>query len=81
MAGNITAYMPNQVTNWEQYFNQNNYEGKDADFCGELTTLRPFFTSRTASFFSIFRRKKFVSDPSETDIKEVIPAPTQQIKT
>ena len=31
--------------------------------------------------FSIFRQKKVRSDPSEMDIKVVIPAPTQKIKS
>ena len=39
-----------------------------------------FFLHGTLSFPS-FDSKKYGSDPSEKDIKVVIPAPTQKIKT
>ena len=52
-------------------------EGNDADSGGKRTPFRPFLPSRTASFPS-FNRKNYGSDPSETDIKVVIPAPTQK---
>ena len=41
----------------------------------EINTL-PYISSLTDRVFSIFRQKKVRSDPSETDIKVVIPAPT-----
>ena len=44
-----------------------------------MPTLAPAFPSifsRTDRVFSIFGQKKVWSDPSEMDIKVVIPAPT-----
>ena len=39
------------------------------------------FSSFTDCVFSIFRRKKYASNPSEVNIKVVIPAPTEKIYT
>ena len=44
------------------------------------TSLRPFLRSRTA-YRSFFRWKKYRSNPSEIDIKVVIPTPIQCIMT
>ena len=41
----------------------------------------PSISSLTDRVFSNFRQEKVRSDPSEIDIKVVIPAPTQYIKT
>ena len=41
----------------------------------EINTF-PSISSLTDRVFSIFRQKKVRSDPSEMDIKMVIPAPT-----
>ena len=41
----------------------------------EINTL-PSISSLTDRVFSIFRQKEVQSDPSEMDIKVVIPAPT-----
>ena len=40
----------------------------------------PSTSSFTDRVFSIYRQKSYGSDPSELDIKVVIPAPTQEIK-
>ena len=51
-------------------------EGQDADPGGKQTPVHPFLPSQTASFPS-FDGKRYGCDPSEMDIKVVIPAPTQ----
>ena len=80
LGGNIIVYTPNQGTKREKYFNQIFYKGKNADFGGKETPLRPFLLSLTAAFPS-FDGRKYGSNLSEMDIKVVIPAPTQEITT
>ena len=46
----------------------------------EINTL-PSISSLTDSVFPTFRNENVRSDPSEMDIKVVIPAPTQYMKT
>ena len=40
----------------------------------------PSSSSFTDRVFSIFRQKRYVSDPSEMDNKVVFPAPTRELK-
>ena len=75
LAGFIKVYTPNQATNRDKYFNHIIYKREMLPLAEINTCLSLFsFMDRV---FSIFRRKNYWSNPSETDIKEVIPAPTQ----
>ena len=76
LAGNVINYTPDQGTNREKYFNRNIYQRERCRLWREINTL-PSISSLTDCVFSIFRQKKVWSDPSEMDIKVVIPAPTQ----
>ena len=76
LAGNIVVYTPNQGTNRQKYFNHNIYQRKGCRLWREINTL-PSISSLTDRVFSISRQKRVRSDPSEMDIKVVIPAPTQ----
>ena len=76
LAKNINVYTPDQGTNREKYFNHNIYQSKRCRLWREINTL-PSLSSLTDRVLSIFRQKKVRSDPSEMDIKVVIPAPTQ----
>ena len=69
LAGNIIVYSPIQGTNMEKYFNHIIYKGKI------LTSLSNSFYMDRA--FSIIPRKKYGFNPSEMDIKVIIPAATQ----
>ena len=75
LAGNIIVYTPNQSTIREKYFNQIICKGK-CQLWREINTS-PSIYSFIDRVFSIFRRKKYGSNPSEMDIKVVIPAPTK----
>ena len=76
LAGNIIVYTPDQGTNREKYFKYNIYQREGCRLWREINTLPSIF-SLTDGVFSIFWQKKVRSDPSEMDIKVVIPAPTQ----
>ena len=70
------VYTPNQGTTRERYFNHIIYKGKKAEFWSEINTY-PFILSFMDRVFSIFRKKGYGFNPSEMDIKVVIPAPTK----
>ena len=70
------VYTPDQGTNREKYFNHINYQTERCRLWREINTF-PSIPSLTDRVFPIFREKKVRSDPSEMDIKVVIPAPTQ----
>ena len=72
---NKFGYAPNQETNREKYFNQTIYDGKTPTLVRKNTS--PSISSFMNLIFSIFQRKNCGSNPTEMDIKMVIPAPTQ----
>ena len=74
LAGNIIVYTPIQSTNREKYFNHIIYFKKMPTLAGKNTS--PSISSFIDRVFSIFRRKKYMSNPSEMDIKVLVPAPT-----
>ena len=55
-------------------------KGKKYRLWREINTF-PSISSLMDRVFSIFRQKRYASNPSEMDIKVVIPAPIQQITT
>ena len=72
---NIIVYTPDEGKNREKYFNHNIYQREGCRLWREINTLLSI-SSLTDRVLSIFRQKKVRSDPSEMDIKVVIPAPT-----
>ena len=75
LAGDIIVYTPSQSKNRENYFNHTNHKGKRPTLA-EMNT----FTSITFLIHRIspiYRQKIYVPNPSERDIKEFTPAPTQ----
>ena len=81
LAGNIIAYTPNQGTNREDYLNHIIYKGKKCrlTLAGNEHLSVHFFLHGPRIFH--LSTEKYGSNPSEMDIKVVIPAPTQQIIT
>ena len=73
MAGNINVYTPIQATKSGKYFNHIIFRRRLPTLEGKKHLSVHFFL-----VFSIFRRKKMGSNPSEMDIKVVNPAPTQK---
>ena len=76
LAGNIVVYTPSKGTNREKYFNHINYKDKRCLLWREIYTI-PSISSLIGRVFSIIRGKKHEPNPSELDIKVLIPAPTQ----
>ena len=76
LAGKIIVYTPIQGTKREKYFNLIIYRGKMPTLAGKNTS--PSISSFINRVFSIFRRKKYGSTPSQMDTKVVIPTLTQQ---
>ena len=76
LAGNRIVYTPSQGTNREKNFNQINYKDKRCRLWREINTF-PSISSLLGCVFSFFQRKKYEPNPSEMDIKLLIPAPTQ----
>ena len=79
LAGNRIVYTPIQGTKREKYLNHIIYKGKMSTLLGINTS--PSNSSLRDRVVSIFRRKKYGSNPSEMGIKVIIPVPTQQIIT
>ena len=75
LAGNIIVYKPIQGTNKEKYFNHLSITEK-CRLWRELNTS-PSISSFIHRVFSIFRRKKYGSNPLEKDTKVIFPTPTQ----
>ena len=69
LARKIIVYTPHQGTNREKYFNHNNYKEKMATLAGSKH-LSVHFSSMDR-VISIFRRKKYGSNPSEMDISHM----------
>ena len=77
-AGNIIVYTPSQSTNREEYFNYVHYKDKRCRLWREINTFSSI-SSLIGCVCSTFRRKKYKPNPSEMDMKVLIPAPTQKI--
>ena len=77
---NTIAYTPKQGTNREKYFIPIIYKAKNAN-SGWKRNTSPSISSFMDRAFSIFQREKYGSNPSEMDIKVVIPASTQTLIT
>ena len=76
-AGKHKFHTPSQIANKEKYFNHKIYQGK-LRLRREKNTFPPI-SSLIDLVLSIFRRQMNGSNPSEIDIKLLIPAPTQEI--
>ena len=74
LAENTIAYTPKQGTNREKYFIHIIYKAKYANSGWKRNTY-PSISSFMDRVFSIFQREKYGSNPSEMDIKVVIPTP------
>ena len=79
LAGNIVASTPVQSTIREKKLFSYYLRSKNADSGGKKNTLRPFLFSWTATFPSF--DENYGCNPSERDIKVIIPAPIQKIIT
>ena len=75
LAGNKVVYTPSQGTIREMYFNHINYKDKRCQLWQEIKTF-PSIHSLISCVFSIFRQKKYESNPSEMENKVLFPAPT-----
>ena len=71
MAGKINGYTPIPGKNTENYCNYKFYKSRKADSDGRELPSRSFLPG----FFSIFRRKMYGPNPSQMDIKVLIPEP------